>query len=295
MGLFSGRIGLPVRSAGTEVARVEPPASAQVVAAAGAAVVSAVKVGRLLTRTGWGLARRLPGGEQVQREVQKLQDAAINEVRRVLDVPTGHSASPEEERAVLLIKNADPDGEPLRAAMSELLDRSVEDSRISNREYLYGNIISQLVPDEARILAALSDGTKFAVVDVVAKPGIGRNNARTVLANASSVGRLAGVTSLDNVSTYITRLNSFGLVHLLPEDPALITQYEILATEADVQAAEASIEAGRAGSPKLVRKTLVLSQFGRQFWQASAPTTADPRPALPAPSPNGTDPGHRAH
>lgn len=284
MGLFSGRLALPVRSNGTEIARVEPPATAQVVAAAGAAVVSAARVGRLLTRTGWGLARRLPGGEQVQREVQRLQDAALTEVRRVLDIPAGAGATPEEERAVLLIKDGGS-GEPLRDAMSELLERSVEDSRISNREYLYGNIISQLVPDEARILAALADGSRFAVIDVVAKT-MGRGNLRTVLANASSVGRLAGVTSLDNVATYITRLHGLGLVHLLPEDPALGTQYEILATENDVRAAEASIEKGKLGSPRLVRRTLVLSQFGRQFWQASAPT-APARETLPTNAGNG--------
>ena len=44
--------------------------------------------------------------------------------------------------------------------MTELLERSVETDRNASRDYLFGNIISQLVPDEARILAALSDGRR---------------------------------------------------------------------------------------------------------------------------------------
>jgi hypothetical protein len=126
-----------------QLARVESPQAAQVVAAAGSAIVGAAKVGRLLTRTGWGLARRLPGGQALQREVQRLQDAALNEMRRMLDIPDAVSAAGmtgEEQRAVLLIQNTAHSGaEPLRAAMSELLERSVEPNREASREYLFGS------------------------------------------------------------------------------------------------------------------------------------------------------------
>ena len=261
------------------MARVEPPPPAQVVAAAGAAVVSAAKVGRLLTRSGWSLARRLPGGEQVQREVQRLQDVALVEVRRLLDIPDTDQrrASDDERRAVLLIQNGRPGDEPLRDAMSELLERSVEIDRGANRDYLYGNIMSQLVPDEARILAALSDGTRFAAIDVIAK-GRGRNGSRTVLANASSVGRAAGVSAPDATPTYVTRLYRFGLVQFAPESHDLSMQYDVLATDAAVQAAVTGVEASRTGTPKLERKTLLLAPFGREFWSASDPSRA----ALPS-------------
>lgn len=276
--------GLPGGTGGRAVARLEPVPAAQVVAAAGTAIVSAAKVGRLLTRTGWGLARRLPGGQTLQREVQRLQDAAIHEVRRMLDVPEGAGpgtggASKEEQRVMMLIAQSNNGKDPLRGAMSELLERSVETDRNASRDYLFGNIISQLVPDEARILAALADGSTFAALDVVAKP-LGRSATRTVLANISTVGRSAGVALPDNVATYITRLYRFGLVEFGPADPALTMQFDILATEAPVQAAEATIEARKQGSPKLVRKTLAMSQFGREFWAACDPS----RPALP----NGT-------
>jgi hypothetical protein len=272
---------LPAPPRNRQLSRIEPVPAAQVVAAAGTAIVSAAKVGRVLTRSGWGLARRLPGGQALQREVQRLQDAALTEVRRMLDVPettAPPNVTGEERRAMMLIQNSDGP-EPLRSAMNELLERSVEPDRGASREYLYGNIISQLVPDEARILAALSDGSVFAAADVVAKH-FGRP-PRVILANASIVGRSAGVVTPDNVSTYVTRLLSFGLVEFGPPDDSIDTQYDILATDATVQAAEATVQARKLGSARLVRKTLSISQFGREFWSASDPA----RPALPRPTP----------
>ena len=249
----------------------EPPA-AQVVAAAGSAIVATAKVGRLLTRSGWGLARRLPGGAALQREVQRLQDVALHEVRRILDVPEGATGTMtgDEQRAVLLVQNSTT-ANPLREAMTELLERSVETDRHSSRDYLYGNIISQLVPDEARILAALSDGREYAAIDVVAKQ-LGRSSARPVLANASTVGRSAGVSNPDNVPTYVTRLHNFGLVEFGPPNEALSTQYDILAADSAIQAAQAAVEARRLGSPRLIRKSLSISQFGKDFWAATDPT-----------------------
>ncbi|MDP9117052.1 MAG: DUF4393 domain-containing protein [Actinomycetota bacterium] len=251
--------------------------AAQVVAAAGTAIVGAAKVGRMLTRSGWGLARRLPGGQALQREVQRLQDAALCEVRRILDVPevSPARAATEQERVMMLVAT-DNGSDPLRHAMNELLERSVEPDRNASRDYLFGNIISQLVPDEARILAALSGGSKFAAADIVAKH-LGRSATRTVLSNASTVGRSSGVVTPDNVPTYLTRLLGFGLVELLAPDESLDVQYDILATDATVQAAEATIEARRQGSPRMVRKTLAISALGREFWAATDPS----RPALP--------------
>jgi hypothetical protein len=263
------------------VVRTEP-AAATVVAAAGTAIVGAAKVGRLLTRSGWGLARRLPGGQALQREVQRLQDAALTEVRRILDVPEAppeSGVSSEEQRAIMLIQNSNG-RDPLRSAMNELLERSVEPDRSASRDYLYGNIISQLVPDEARILAALSDGSLYAAGDVVAKQ-LGRSNPRVIVANVSTVGRSAGVVSPDNVPTYLTRLHGFNVVEFSPPDDSIAVQYDILATDSTVQAAEATIEARKLGSPRLIRKTLSISPFGREFWSATDPARA----ALPRPAP----------
>jgi hypothetical protein len=55
-------------------------------------------------------------------------------------------------------------------------------------------------------------------------------------------------------------------------------QYDILATDPTVQAAEATVEARRMGTPRLVRKTLTISAFGREFWAATDPARPVPPP-----------------
>jgi hypothetical protein len=263
-----------------ELARPGTPQATQVVAAAGTALVGAARMGRMLTRTGWGLARRLPGGQALQREVQRLQYAALTEARRILDIPDQaerESFSDDEQRAVWLINNSSG-AHPLRDAMAELLERSVEPDRDSSRQYLYGNIVSQLVPDEARILAALSDGSAHAAGDVTTR-GLGRGPGRLLVANVSTVGRSAGVVTPDNVPTYLTRLDRLGLVEFGPADDSLGVQYDMLATDATVRTAEETARTRRLGSPRLVRKTVTLSPFGREFWAATDPNrAAQPRP-----------------
>ena len=273
------------RKAGGQLVQVAVQPS-QVVAAAGTAIVTAARVGRILGRSGWRIARQLPGGQTLEREAQRLQQAAVSEARRILQVPqtpqstrTGHAATPEEARAALLIQTADPGTAPLRSAMSELLERSVEATRSDTREYLFGTIISQLVPDEARILSALSSGVAFAAGDLVQRSR--RAAPRTLVANASTVGRSAGVVTPDNTPTYLTRLLGFGLIEFGPEDEGLDLQYDMLSTDSVLtDAKRAAEQAKQGGAVKLVRKTVRMSALGREFWSASDPAAA-PRPALP--------------
>ena len=256
----------------------------QVVAAAGTAIVTAARVGRILGRSGWRLARQLPGGQTIEREAQRLQQAAMNEARRILQIQQGMTANgtpatPEEARAALLIQTADPGTAPLRSAMGELLERSVEATRSDTREYLFGTIISQLVPDEARILAALASGTAFAAGDLVQRSR--RAAPRTLVANASTVGRNAGVVTPDNTPTYLTRLLGFGLIEFGPEDEGMDVQYDMLSTDNVLtDAKRAAEQAKQGGAVKLVRKTVRMSALGREFWAASDPSSAT-RAALP--------------
>jgi hypothetical protein len=256
---------------------IEP---AQVVAAAGSAIVTVARVGRLLGRAGLRLARQVPGAQQLERGAERLQRAALDELRRVADgatpqpppraaAPTVVAPNPDERRAAYLIGVHPPGGDPLREAMSELLERSVETTRAGSREYLYGNILSQLVPDEARILAALSDGRRYAAVDVVARHWA-RSAPRTLLANASSVGRAAGVANPENVPTYVSRLASLGLIDFDEPDPSLDIQFDVLTSDDRIRAAER--RAYRRRSPvRVVRKAVGLSDFGREFWAAVDP------------------------
>lgn len=261
------------RRPGRALALPEPGQTGQVVAAAGSAVVTGARLGRLLGRSAWRIAKQLPGVTTVEQQAQRLRGLATAELARLLEVPTPRTggATAEEQRAMLLVQDAASDPEPLRSAMSELLERSAGTADSRSREYLFGTIVSQLVPDEARILAVLAERpTPFPVVDVVTKQ-VGRTTSRVVLANVSTVGAAAGVAVPADAPTYLGRLQAFGLVEFGPEPDDAETAYKLLAEDPAVAAARARTESSRLGSPRIVRKTVALSAFGREFWTTCAP------------------------
>ncbi|MEV5715762.1 Abi-alpha family protein [Amycolatopsis mediterranei] len=228
-------------------------------------------------RTGFALGRKLPGVETAERGVRQVERQLLTELRRRLDevddpyhaALTAASAMHRPaavEATVTLVPVRDNHGEPLRAAMAELLNHSVGFGRERAREYFYAIILRQLTPDEARILSALSDGSPFPAVDVVERTGLG-GHGRVVLRNASTVGKAAGVSLPDQVPGYVTRLIGLGLVDLDEEVPSLETQYEILMTDETVREAEKHVR--RA---KFVRRTIHVSRLGAQFWQACDPS-----------------------
>lgn len=225
------------------------------------------RAGRLAgwaARTGASLGRRLPGAENATAGLRVLERQVLSTLRKRLDevddpyvVALSAASSGTESTGTGEVVLAD---EPLRAAMKELLDRSVAFDRDRAREYLYATVLRQLTPDEARILTVLSDGEAYPAVDVVTR------GDRILLRNASTVGKAAGVTLPDEVPSYLTRLAGLGLVDVTADDPALSSQYEILVTDELVRAASAT-----ARRAKIIRHTVRLSRFGARFWAACDP------------------------
>lgn len=199
----------------------------------------------------------VPGARFARRQLHRVEDLLVAEARKRLEVPVTRGPAVELRYA-----------EPLRVAMADLLERSVTDSRAESEEYFFATILRQLVPDEARIVAALADGSAHAVIDVEAR-------GRTVLANASSIGRTAGVVLPGNVPVYLGRLLRLGLAELGEPDPALSLHYELLLTDETVRAAEE--RARRSGKPRHVRRSVRISELGRRFWAACEPEGGEPR------------------
>ncbi|GAA3221800.1 hypothetical protein GCM10017691_07160 [Pseudonocardia petroleophila] len=250
-------------------------------AQAEALVTRAGTFARWAARTGTEMARRLPGAAAVESELGQLERVALSELRRRLDtidpLDDGAPDGPVENPT----RNVAPpkQTEPLRVAMAELLGRSLEQSKQRAREYLYLALLRQLVPDEARILSALADGSTYPVVHVDCRTGV--SGSRRVLSYASTVGRAAGVAVQPSVPRYLSRLLHFDLVELGEAATDLNVQYDILMTDQTVRDAE---DAARAeGRARFVRATVRISPLGRDLWDACHPH-AD---VEPAPEPAG--------
>lgn len=167
--------------------------------------------------------------------------------------------------------DADSAGEHAPATPTDvlrsLLDRSMYNSPTDSRNTLHLALLTNLLPDEARILAALSDGSAYPVIDV-AEPVIGSSTA-FVLVNASTVGRAAGVSLPDHTPLYVSRLIQAGLAVTGPEGGnRMYDDYEMLLTDASVNLAVASARRGMR-SARVVRRTLRITELGQQLWDAA--------------------------
>src|SRR5699024_3085177 len=218
------------------------------------------RAGRLANRAvrgGYAVGRRVPGVQAAERGLRSAERLALTELHRRLDrvddpyraalsqaaamtrpstngVQQGQLTPGEQQRDEVELAATDGAGEPLRAAMGELLDHSIGFGADRAREYLYAMILRQLTPDEARIVAALADGSVFPSMDVAERTGLG-GTGRIVLRNASTVGKSAGVSLHEAVPAYLTRLAGLGLVDIDEEAAAMDTQYEILLTDSTVR------------------------------------------------------------
>lgn len=158
--------------------------------------------------------------------------------------------------------------EGLDTKMSRLLDRAPEQGGGSSRQELFHKILDQIVPDEARIIGALSDGSHSPVVHV-----FGRTRAGLVgdalLENAALVGKTANLALPHLTPTYVSHLLALGLVELGPEDPELKDEYQILGADTAVLRA---IKVGSRGmlAPRIERATLKLSTLGKELWAATS-------------------------
>lgn len=219
------------------------------------AVLGAGRFAGTTVVSGVRLVAKLPGGRGVEQGISQVERALFDTV------------------ASRLQADVEDDGElPLRAYMSDLLQRSAVIGADTHHDYLFGAIIEQLVPDEARILAALSSGASFAAADLVVGGRL-RGRDRVVLRNASIVGRDADVAFRDHVPHYLSRLHDEGLIEFGPEGNGrdLVAQYERLAVDPTVQA----VERGSEGSVRMIRKTVSISPLGQRFWAAADPSLDD--------------------
>ncbi len=208
------------------------------------------------------VVKRAPFADEVLSQLAEVERVAVRAIRQhLLDLdppplPEAETPEPAEEQ------RPESPTDVLRA----LLDRSMYTSPDDSRTTLYLDLLRDLVPDEARILAALSDGSAYPLVHI-AEPGVG-GGSTIVLSNASSVGRASGVSLPQHTPLYLTRMQQSGLVTIGPEGTGMYDEYEILLTDAAVSMALARARRGMR-SARIIRKTVRISDLGQELWEAA--------------------------
>jgi hypothetical protein len=241
-----------------------------------AMLTDARDVAEAVVHAGDQLARRLPGYAAAAEQLRKAEIALLAQVKQRLD----EAAEADRRRAH---DGHDGPVDARAALLHELLQASLYADTHRSRENLHLRILRSMVPDEARILAALADGSRFPLMHIETR-GLGAT--RTVLANASTVGRVAGVHLNSAVPVYVTHMRDLGLVEEGPQDDTLSDQYALLGSEDYARRAESEAQDSTRLGAKVIRRTLHISPLGAELWTACRPAepavTEGPGEATPA-------------
>jgi len=100
-----------------------------------------------------------------------------------------------------------------------------------------------------------------------------------VLANASSLGRDAGVLLREYVPHYMTDLLAMGVFEVGPENEQLAEQYELLLADTQLRHTMDRIRNDMKMYPRLQRFSVRMSVYGRALWDDCRPPRVhiDPR------------------
>ncbi len=148
----------------------------------------------------------------------------------------------------------------LHEAGQQLLRRSRDVWNEDQGHPAYARIITELAPDEGRILMLLIRKGPQATVDVRTGGLVGTVSSSLVKANLSMIGALAGCRYLDRVPSYLHNLERLGLIWFSKETLRDPLEYQVLEAQPDVLEQMRSVR--RA---KLVRRSIHLTPFGEDF------------------------------
>jgi hypothetical protein len=126
----------------------------------------------------------------------------------------------------------------------------------------YARILSEITPDEARILRLLYRSGPQPAIDVrTYRPlGIG---SELVADGLNMIAENAGLRRMDRLHPYLTNLNRQALIDFSKEQVEDPERYQLIEAQPNVTAARA--QAGFA--PRLVYRSIRLTSFGRDFCQ----------------------------
>jgi hypothetical protein len=222
----------------------------------------------------WGAGATLRVGRRmaeaaVRRESPaELLDGLVVEVRETvrlflgLDQPSRTpllALEPPREPQVV-----DPEVE-LRRMGAELLARSAEVNGSDRAHPAYARIVSELAPDEARVLRLLcAEGPQPAVDVRSAKVPL--LSSELVEPGLNMLGRQAGVAEMERTPAYLNNLERLGLIWFSREPLPDPLTYQVLEAQPEV------IEAlRRMGRGKTVRRSIHLTPFGTDFCHTVLP------------------------
>jgi hypothetical protein len=207
------------------------------------------------------------GGADARAYVRRLLGIAASEPGEDDGREEGARDAPEQDET---------SAAALRERGADLLRRSADVDLEEDTHPAYARILSELAPDEGRILRLLAVEGPQPSVDVrTARPlNIG---SQLVAPGVNMIGAQAGCRHVERVHAYLNNLYRLGLIWFSREPLRDPLRYQVLEAQPEVGAALR--EAGRG---KTVRRTIHLTPFGDDFCDVCLPIHTAELDALPA-------------
>ncbi len=174
----------------------------------------------------------------------------------------------------------------LREQGQDLLRRSRDVWADDQGHPAYGRILTELAPDEGRILLLLLEGGPQPSVDVRTGGPVGMVNSQLVAPGLTMIGGRAGCRHLDQVPAYLNNLFRLGLVWFSREALRDPMDYQVLEAQPDVQTALHSVR-----FTKVIRRSIHLTPFGEDFCRTCLVEESSARSPFPEHATPSTDDG----
>ncbi len=227
-----------------------------------------------LHTTEWGVRTSARAWLRVGRAVTDPQEAAAlaQDAGKALDlvgelarsVTTG---TPVAQALIAAAERVNGGGEPpkpqavtLREMGQDLLSRSRDVWNTDEGHPAFERILTELAPDEARILMLLLTDGPQPSVDVRTGGPIGMVNSQLIAPGLTMIGARAGCRYVDHVPAYLNNLFRLGLVWFSRESLRDPMEYQVVEAQPDVLAALHSVKFA-----KVVRRSIHLTPFGEDF------------------------------
>ncbi|MDQ3572435.1 MAG: DUF4393 domain-containing protein [Actinomycetota bacterium] len=232
----------------------------------------------------WGLQNYLRTGRRVlsalapesARMIARDAEKAARELaaasgvdRRVRDAAASSDTLQSAGQAVSRVVGAMPSGgtrssgPTLQESGEALMQRSRDVWNEEEAHPAYERILSELAPDEGRILMMLLRKGPQPSVDVRTGGPIGILSSRLIAPGLTMIGARAGLRYTDQVPAYLNNLFRLGLVWFSRETLRDALQYQVVEAQPDVLEAMHSVR-----YPKIVRRSIHLTPFGEDFCRA---------------------------
>ncbi len=208
------------------------------------------------------LGRAAVSGESAIELIEEAREEIGGAARRLLGI-----RDQEDDPAAEVRDPTNYDDEALRHRWEELVDLSTEvEADEVDGHPAFADILTQLHPDEARILRLLATQGSQAAVDVRNwRPmGIG---SHVVAPGLNMIGPHAGCLMVDRVPVYLSNLFRLGLIWFSRDPVPEIAPYQVLEAQPNVTTALKA-----AGRGTTVRRSINLTPFGEQFCAACLPS-----------------------